>query len=258
MKAARLSPPRTNKHRRGAIGACVLLIASAAAQQVFQPTAKEGELYTRIRDHAQQQRVQVVLDPRLCTAARKHAADTQARVFFAHLNPDGVNSNQRVLNEGYPLPASYPPDQNYVESMAGSPADTPAEAVQLWVGSAPHANHVFGKTTFYRGQVVFGVGHAPPSGWGYATYVFISAPPPQGQTWSMSAAQARATTVTTDAGGIVWITGPPPQAILEIWKSSTLQSWSLDRTVVMPAGGTMQIGVKSGPAGFFRIGYFQP
>lgn len=233
-------------------------MATASAQQVFQPTAKEAELYTRIRDHAQQQRVQVVLDPRLCTAARKHAADTQARRFFAHVNPDGVNSNQRVLNEGYPLPASYVPEQNYVESMAGSPADTPAEAVQLWTGSAAHANHVFGKTTFYRPQVVIGVGHAPPLRWGYATYVFISAPPPQGQAWSMSAAQARSTTVTTDRAGVIWVSGPQPQAILEIWKSSALQSWSLDRTIVMDASGRMQIGVKSGPEGFFRIGYFRP
>ena len=117
---------------------------------------------------------------------------------------------------------------------------------------------MFGKTTFYRGQVVIGVGHAAPSGWQYGTYVFISAPPPQGQTWSMSAAQARNTTVTTDSAGIIRVSGPQPQAILEIWKSSTLQSWTLDRTLVMGPSGTMQIGVKSGPEGFFRVGYFQP
>ena len=40
--------------------------------------------------------------------------------------------------------------------------------------------------------------------------------------------------------------------------SSTLQSWTLDRILVMSAGGSMQIGVKSGPEGFFRVGYFQP
>jgi hypothetical protein len=258
MKTAPHRSPRSSKRWRGAAVGSALWIGTAAGQQVFQPTAKEADLYIRIRDHAQQQRVQVVLDPRLCSAARKHAADTQARRFFAHVNPDGVNSNRRVLNEGYPLPSSYGADQNYVESMAGSVVDTPADAVKLWTGSSAHANHVFGKTTFYRGQVVFGVGHAAPLRWGYATYVFISAPPPQGQAWSMSSSQAAKTMVTADSAGILRVSGPHPQAILEVWKSSTLQNWSLDRTIVMDADGKMPVGVTSGPEAFFRIGYFQP
>ena len=258
MKTAPYRSPRSSKRWRGAAVGSALWIGTVAGQQVFQPTTKEADLYIRIRDHAQQQRVQVVLDPRLCSAARKHATDTQARRFFAHVNLDGVNSNQRVLNEGYPLPPSYVAAQNYVESMAGSVLDTPADAVQLWTASSAHANHVFGKTSFYRGQVVLGVGHAPPLRFGYATYVFISAPPPQGQAWSMSASQAAKTMVTADRAGILRVSGPHPQAILEVWKSSTLQNWSLDRTVVMDAGGKMPVGVKSGPEAFFRIGYFRP
>jgi hypothetical protein len=257
MKTPLKSSPRLGERWREAIVVVVVSIGTAAAQS-FQPTAKEAELYTRIRDHAQQQRVQVVLDPRLCSAARKQAQDTQQRKFFAHVNPDGVNSNQRVINEGYPLPSHYAPTQNYVESMAGSVADTPADAVQLWTSSSAHANHVFGKTAFYREQVVIGVGHAPPQAWGYATYVFISAPPPVGQLWSMTKPQASRTSVSTDASGAIWITGPQPQAILEVWKSPSLGSWTLDRCVVMPASGRIQIGVKSGPEAFYRIGYYQP
>jgi hypothetical protein len=235
-----------------------VLFVAVASGQVFQPSAKEAELFRLIRGHAQQQRTQVVLDPRLCNAARKQAVDTQARRFFAHQNPDGVNSNQRVLNEGYPLPAHYTATQNYVESMAGSVVDTPADAVALWAGSAAHANHVFGKTSFYREQVVLGVGHAAPLRWGYATYVFISAPGPVGQAWTISPARARTITVRVDAAGTVRLRGPQAQAILEIWKSPTLQTWGLEKTVVMDGSGEMAIGTKTGVEGFYRVRYFAP
>lgn len=40
----------------------------------------------------------------LTDAARAHAKDEVARNFWAHVNPDGVGSNQRILAAGYPLP----------------------------------------------------------------------------------------------------------------------------------------------------------
>lgn len=224
----------------------------------FFPSGKETELYTRIRDDAAQQRVQVVLDPRLCWAARKHAEDTQRRRFFAHVNPDGVNSNQRVINEGYPLPSNYTPSQNYVESMAGSVVDTPADAVNLWRNSTAHATHVFAKNDFYRGQVVIGVGQAPASRLGYATYVFISAPGPVGQTWSASRPVMARATVVIDASGIIALSSLQPQTILEIWSSPALQSWALQETLVVGPSGTADVGDKTGTRGFFRMGYFQP
>lgn len=224
----------------------------------FTPSAQERDLYLLIRSDAAQQRVQVVLDPRLCNAARKHAADTQRRKFFAHKNPDGVNPNQRVINEGYPLPAHYVPNENYVESMTGSVADTAADALRLWRNSAPHATHVFAKNDFYKEQVVLGIGRAPASGFGYATYVFISAPGPVGQKWSASAAVMRRARVVIDSTGMVTLSSLQPQTILEIWSSATVQSLALQQTIVVGPGGSADVGLRSGPRGFFRMGYYQP
>lgn len=233
-------------------------LPSAAPAYVFYPSAKEVDLYLRIRSDAAQQRVQVVLDPRLCAAARKHAEDTQRRKFFAHKNPDGVNSNQRVINEGYPLPSNFDPAQNYVESMAGSVVDTPADAVNLWRNSPAHATHVFAKDAFYRAEVVLGVGQAPASRLGYATYVFISAPGPVGQTWSAAARTMSKAKLLVDPSGMVTVTALQPQTILEIWNSPALQNWTLRQTLIVGPDGTADIGAGTGARDFFRMGYFQP
>jgi len=225
----------------------------------FTPTAKEAEFYLRIRDHANQKRAQMILDPRLCAAARKQAVDTQTRKFFAHANPDGVNSNQRAINEGFPLPSHYDPKQNYIESMAGSVADTPANAVTLLRSDAPHANHIFGRTAFYLGQTVIGVGHAPPNRWGYATYVFISAPGPVGQSWSIVGGKPVYRDTEVDAAGALRVTGAKPESILEVWKSgTTMQGWTLDRTAVVDASGRLTVGPKQSNRGFYRFEYFRP
>ena len=259
----RISSTSPEKRAARLLGVATAAIGLATAAippdgYVFVPTAKEAELYRLIRDHPDQQRVQVVLDPRLCLAARKHAADTQRRKFFNHVNPDGVNANQRALNEGYPLPSYYTPSQNYIESMAGSSVDTPADAVALWRSSPAHASHVFGQVAFYREQVVFGVGHAPASGLAYATYVFLSAPLPVGE--QGAPAQPPAPQLTLDgAAGNLSLSQLPPQAIFEVWKSNpSLTAWTLDRTTVVGATGRISVGTKSGPRGFFRLGYFRP
>ena len=233
-------------------------LQAAVPAYVFYPSEKEVDLYLRIRSDAAQQRAQVVLDPRLCSAARKHAEDTQRRRFFAHKNPDGVNSNQRVINAGYPLPSNYDPTQNYVESMAGSVVDTAADALNLWRNSPAHATHVFGKNDFYRAQVVLGVGQAPATGLGYATYVFISAPGPVGQTWSATPLVMARAKLVKDAAGTVTLTALQPQTILEVWNSPTLQTWTLQQTLVVGPGGTADIGGDTGSRDFFRMGYFQP
>lgn len=233
-------------------------LPAAAPAYVFYPSAKEVDLYLRIRSDAAQQRIQVVLDPRLCWAARKHAEDTQRRKFFAHQNPDGVNSNQRVINEGYPLPAHYAANQNYVESMAGSTVDTPADALERWRNSSAHATHVFAKDAFYREQVVLGVGQAPASRLGYATYVFLSAPGPAGQTWSATAAMMARAKLTVDASDFAVLTNARPQVILEIWNSPTLQTWTLRQTLVVGPSGTADIANAERTRDFFRMGYFQP
>ncbi|MCW1885936.1 hypothetical protein OKA04_14450 [Luteolibacter flavescens] len=241
---------------------CLLSLAGGAMAAVppegivFVPSAKEFETYRLIRDHPDQKRVQMVLDPRLCLAARKHAEDTQRRKFFAHMNPDQVNSNQRVLNEGYPLPANYTPSSNFVESMRGSGVDTPADSVAAWRASSSHAPHVFGQTAFYAGQVVFGVGHAPPSGHQYATYVFLSAPLPTGE--QGSPLQILRPMVEVRSGSVA-LTQLPAQAIVEVWKAGpSLNNFTFDRTAVVGSNQRIPVGTATGNSGFFRLTYYRP
>lgn len=262
MIRSRTSP----RGRRLALGLGLFLMAAnsspaniPAGGYVFIPTVKEAELHRLIREDPQQQRVEVVLDPRLSRAARLHAEDTQRRKFFGHVNPDGENANRRASDEGYPLPSHYAAAQNYIESMAGSVADTPADALSLWRASPPHATHVFGKSDFYRGQVVIGVGHSPPDRWGYGTYVFLSAPLPVGQSGSPAAPIVPALQVM--AAGEVHLTRTPPESIVEVWSagpSLSLSPWKLDRTVVVDATARISVGPRSGPARFFRLRYFRP
>jgi hypothetical protein len=262
MTRSRTSP----RGRRLAFRVGLFLMAAGFASAsvpaggyVFIPTTKEAELYRLIREDPQQERAGVVLDPRLSRAARLHAEDTQRRKFFGHVNPDGKNANRRALDEGYPLPALYVAAQNYIESMAGSVVDTPADAVALWRTSPPHATHLFGQSDFYRGQVVVGVGHAPPDRWGYGTYVFLSAPLPVGQNGSPAAPIVPRLEVM--ASGEVFLTRTPPESILEVWSASpalSISPWKLDRAVVADAAGRFSVGPRSGPARFFRLHYFRP
>ncbi len=235
-----------------AIGTAQAAVPPAGA--AFAPTAKERELYLLIRNDPQQQRAQVILDPRLCHAARKHAIDTQARRFFSHTNPDGVNANGRAIAEGYPLPAHFPANQNYIESMAGSVVGTPADALSLWRSSPAHANHVFGKTDFYRSEVVIGVGHAPPNRWQYHTYVFLSAPGPVGETWSFTSPPKFTLQVDDD----VSLTDARPGSIFEVWRQSSLDNDPiLTRAVAIGSRGSVSVGPQVRPADFFRIGYYR-
>lgn len=249
---------RVNGTRGMVLAAFIASIGPTCLGQSFTPNAKETEFYRLIRDDTQQRRVQVVLDARLCWAARKHAQDTQTRKFFAHRNPSGVWSNQRVLNEAYPLPANYVGNNNYVESMAGSTNDTAAQALTLLKSDTAHFNHLMGATDFYRGQVVFGIGQAPRSGLGYATYVFLSAPLPADGTGTLTAVQAAQTMVKVDSSGTLLITNPRPKAILEVYRSAALSQWTLDRVVVLDVSGQTVLGPKSLAKEFFRFGYFRP
>lgn len=219
----------------------------------FVPNEQESRLYQLIRDAPEQQRVQIILDPRLCQAARQHALDTQARRYFSHTNPEGQGANGRASNQGYPLPANYPADQNYIESLAGSVVGTPDDALLLWRTSPSHANHVFGKLDFYRSQVVIGVGYAPATRWHYSTYVFLSAPPPVGEVWAFS----RPPVYSLEVANTVKIKDARPQSIFEVWSSTQLSGEPrLDSSVVIGSEGGVDLGPKEGPSEFYRLAYF--
>ena len=59
----------------------------------------------------------------LTDGARGHGRDMLARAFFAHVNPDGVGPNQRVIAAGYPLPLERPLAGSYAYSAARDAAN---------------------------------------------------------------------------------------------------------------------------------------
>jgi hypothetical protein len=61
----------------------------------------------------------LAMNSRLLAAARAHSQDMWTRVFFAHTNPDGVTSSQRMTNQGYSWMAA---GENIAASGSGSAA----------------------------------------------------------------------------------------------------------------------------------------
>lgn len=133
-------------------------------------------LLTLMESNPDQKRAVLTPYVRLDYAAQQHAEDMARRNFFSHENPDGIWPNQRVRDTGYELPAEWPNDRNYCESIcAGQP--TPQEAWNAWMHSESHKTHLLGLTGFFAAQVNVGVGYAHNSGSVYQHYwVIVSAP----------------------------------------------------------------------------------
>lgn len=84
-------------------------------------------------------------DVRLDTAATLHSLDMATRLFFAHVNPDGLNPTARAAAQGYPLGVG--------ENIAYGQANARA-VVLAWMGSAGHCRNIL------SGAVDLGVGTA--------------------------------------------------------------------------------------------------
>ena len=75
--------------------------------------------------------------PKLGIAARGHAADMQARGYFAHDTPEGIDVEKRVLNTGYIAARA---GENILGGQRlGSSART---AVQWWLASPVHCKNI--------------------------------------------------------------------------------------------------------------------
>lgn len=237
-----------------------LLVAVSGAQPplAFEPSADESRLFELIRSSQLQQRPQMVLDPRLCQAARKHAIDMQARRYFSHTSLSGVTANQRIVNEGFALPASYPVPGNSVESIAGSVVNTPEDTFLLWRDSPAHATHVFGQQSFFRGQVLIGIGQADPAGLPYGTWVFLSTPVPPGEEVAMTDAEAQRARVEQASGAEFRMRPLPSGTVVEVWETSgILGEWNLERTTRTGSGGYISLGPRVAHRGFFRLRYLE-
>ena len=166
------------------LGVCVALsmaTAFGAPQKKHRLVFDEEKLFSLIKNHVAQQRVQMKLDPILCKVARQRAKDMGSRGYFAHVNPDGKGPNSLVTQAGYRLPAFYDSavDANNIESIAArSPRGKARDGLNQWLGSPSHREHTMGETSFARAQTRVGVGVAQFKNAPFATYyVFLSAPP---------------------------------------------------------------------------------
>lgn len=114
-----------------------------------------------------------------------HAALTSSAVFkademadggyFAHRSAvTGVWPNRLVRDFGYPLPAAWPDDENFVESLQRGSAD-PSEVVRALAESPSHRAHVFGENGF-RTFPHIGVGRSS-TGRFWAVHIAIGGEP---------------------------------------------------------------------------------
>lgn len=77
---------------------------------------------------------ELVLDERLRCAARLHSLDMAERGFFDHVNPDGVDPAERVVEAGYAYSITG-------ENIAAGQR-TPEEVVAGWMASPGHCQNI--------------------------------------------------------------------------------------------------------------------
>ncbi|MBO1418231.1 sigma-70 family RNA polymerase sigma factor [Streptomyces sp. FH025] len=74
------------------------------------------------------------IDPRLHSAAQKHADDMAARGFFDHVNPDGVRADARITAAGYRW-------SQWGENLDRGPT-TPASVLSRWMDGGIHQSNL--------------------------------------------------------------------------------------------------------------------
>jgi Ca2+-binding RTX toxin-like protein len=90
----------------------------------------------------------VAIVPQLFASAMFKANEMADYSYFAHQSPvTGIWPNGLVRQYGYPLPANWPDDNNFLESIqAGS--DQPGDVLHAFAESPSHRAHVFGENGF--------------------------------------------------------------------------------------------------------------
>jgi uncharacterized protein YkwD len=110
----------------------------------------------------------LVANPRLGTAARRHAADMVARAFFSHVSPTGSSFADRLRRVGYARASCAWSGGETLAWGAGSTA-TPASRVRGWMNSPGHRAILLNAS--YR-EIGIGVTRGSPTNAGAgATYV---------------------------------------------------------------------------------------
>jgi uncharacterized protein YkwD len=88
-------------------------------------------------------------DERLMRAALAKATDMVERDYITHLTPESHGGNWFARQEGYPLPADWPDDRNYIESIYVD-GGSPQEVLGAFLASPSHRAHLLGLDGFAR------------------------------------------------------------------------------------------------------------
>lgn len=103
----------------------------------------------------------------LLDSSRFHSDEMANNDYFGHQSQvTGDWPNKMARDQGYPLPVSFPDNNNYIESIAAgnvySTAAIPLNAliVDAGVPSLGHRNHLLGIGEFYAANREIGVGHS--------------------------------------------------------------------------------------------------
>ena len=105
-------------------------------------------------------------DTALRRAAIRHSEDMVERDYLEHVNPDGLDSHERIVRAGYRLrPSGFSTGENLATGQTG--ADSPAVIVDGWMHSRGHRRNIL-----RRSFDEIGIGIVPrhTGGGGGATY----------------------------------------------------------------------------------------
>lgn len=151
------------------------------AEELYKLSANEEAFFALVREHPEQARGVLLLDPRLCAAARSHALDMVTRGFYSHVSPEGIGPNERAKRAGFPLPNWYHQhlDANNIESYYyGSGSwNSPEKAFHWFMNSPMHKPQILAGSSFAAAQTMVGIGFAVNPRTGVGGFVFLSSHP---------------------------------------------------------------------------------
>lgn len=120
-----------------------------------------NEIFVRIKNHSQQQRMAMKRHSLLDEAAQNKAEEMARLNYFSHVSPDGVSANENIRQTGYLVPYPKKGKDNNGESLyKGHNGEAIQSPIDLWYSSPGHRIHVFALDKFYVKQECIGIGVA--------------------------------------------------------------------------------------------------
>lgn len=135
--------------------AVVAFVVFGSASSAGAASVSKTELEAQVLELTNEHRASVGCgplryNPQLAGIARDHSEDMAARDFFDHVDPDGVDSFQRIDAVGY--------DYRLAAENLAAGRWRPEDAVQQWLDSPPHRENLENCDLSEMGAGIAGVG----------------------------------------------------------------------------------------------------